>query len=177
MEIQFRPSLSNLPLQMSLFFNAVYSIMFGVIMAVCAVEKVMLWYLHWVHLFTHSNALTVQVSEYEYNLQLQKYALIPIVVFWILVEFIRIYYGMSGNLREKVPDLLTYLLISVFPQLPLVLYLAFFQEISFPIDPIMGVIMLIVLVSVDVLLRKIPSFYEGIDCNDANTDIILLFCY
>jgi hypothetical protein len=42
MEIQFRPSLSNLPLQMSLFFNAVYSIMFGVIMAVCAVEKVML---------------------------------------------------------------------------------------------------------------------------------------
>mmetsp|Transcript_20145 Transcript_20145/g.33946 ORF Transcript_20145/g.33946 Transcript_20145/m.33946 type:complete len:84 (+) Transcript_20145:290-541(+) len=54
---------------------------------------------------------------------------------------------MSGNLREKVPDLLTYLLISVFPQLPLVLYLAFFQEISFPLDPIIGVIMLAVLVS------------------------------
>ena len=87
------------------------------------------------------------MAQYEYNLQLQKYALIPIVVFWILVECIRIHYGISGNLREKVPDLLTYLLISVFPQLPLVLYLAFFQEISFPVDPIMGVIMLVILVS------------------------------
>lgn len=86
------------------------------------------------------------MGQYQYNLQLQKYALIPIVIFWILVEIIRIRYGMSGNLREKVPDLLTYLLISVFPQLPLVLYLAFFQEICFPVDPVMGVIMLIILV-------------------------------
>jgi hypothetical protein len=88
-----------------------------------------------------------QVTQYEYKLQLQRYALIPIVIFWVLVEGIRIRFGMSGNLREKVPDLLTYLLISVFPQLPLVLYLAFFQEICFPVDPVMGVIMLLVLVS------------------------------
>ena len=53
---------------------------------------------------------------------------------------------MSGNLREKVPEMLTYLLISFFPQLPLVFYMSFFQEISFPIDPIIGVIMLVLLV-------------------------------
>ena len=39
-----------------------------------------------------------------------------------------------------------YLLISVFPQLPLVIYLAFVQPVLFPIDPIMGSLMFIFLV-------------------------------
>ena len=38
--------------------------------------------------------------------------------------------------------------MTVFPQLPLVLYLSFFQEILFPIDPLMGVAMLFVLVRI-----------------------------
>ena len=85
--------------------------------------------------------------------------MVPIVVFWIIVEIVRIHYGMSGNLRERVPDMLTYLLISAFPQLPLVLYLAFFQEISFPADPVMGIIMLCILVSDVMLEYKQTNFY------------------
>eukprot|EP01036_Dinobryon_divergens_P023605 gene23605-31968_t len=71
---------------------------------------------------------------------------ISVLAIWTAIEPFRLYYGFSGNLRERVPDLAAYLLISVFPQLPLVIYLAFFQPVLFPIDPIMGSLMFIFLV-------------------------------
>jgi hypothetical protein len=71
--------------------------------------------------------------------------LIPIVGLWMCGEIIRLHYGVSGNLKEKVPDLLTFLLVSVFPQLPLVIYISFFQEILFPVDYIMGPALLVMM--------------------------------
>ena len=46
-----------------------------------------------------------------------------------------------------MPDTAAYLLISVFPQLPITLFLGYFQEILFPVDYILGSIMLVFLVS------------------------------
>jgi hypothetical protein len=46
-----------------------------------------------------------------------------------------------------VPELATYLLITFFPQLPFVLYLAYAQPVRFPVDPVLGTFMLIFLVS------------------------------
>jgi hypothetical protein len=65
---------------------------------------------------------------------------------WSIGEVTRYFYGFNGNLREKVPDLLTYLLVTLFPQVPLMLYLSFIQELLFPIDILMGCIMLLGLI-------------------------------
>lgn len=51
------------------------------------------------------------------------------------------------SLLHQVPELATYLLISFFPQLPFVLYLAYVQPVMFPVDPVLGTFMIIFLVS------------------------------
>jgi hypothetical protein len=88
-------------------------------------------------------SLSPQLAHYQYSLSLQKYILPPVFLIWSLGELIRYFYATNGNLREKVPDLLTFLLVSLFPQLPLMVYLSFFQEILFPIDILLGCLMLI----------------------------------
>ena len=57
---------------------------------------------------------------------------------YTLVEPWRLYFAYRGNLEELVPDLSSFLLITVFPQLPLILYLGYVQHVKYPIDSIMG---------------------------------------
>lgn len=64
------------------------------------------------------------------------------------MEPFRLYFGFQGNLRETVPDTATFLLMGLFPQCAVVAYQAFFQPILFPIDYILGVIMLFFLVCI-----------------------------
>jgi hypothetical protein len=71
----------------------------------------------------------------------------PTSTVWTIIEPFRLYYGISGNLREKVPEMATYLLMGIFPQLPLVIYLGYLQTISFPIDAILGTLMLLFLIA------------------------------
>jgi hypothetical protein len=47
----------------------------------------------------------------------------------------------------QVADLATFLLITLFPQTPFVLYFAYIQPVIFPVDPIVGTMMLLCLVS------------------------------
>ena len=58
----------------------------------------------------------------------------------------RLFFGISGNLREKVPDFATYLLMTIFPQFPIVVYLAYLQRVKFPIDRVLGSFMVIIYV-------------------------------
>lgn len=60
---------------------------------------------------------------------------------WFLAEIPRVYIGYVGNLHERVSELLGFIFLSVFPQFPLVIYMAFFQEHVFPTDRIMGTVM------------------------------------
>jgi len=94
--------------------------MFAIIIGACAVEKL-----------------------YYYN----KKVSISVLVIWAVIEPFRLYYGFLGNLKERVPELATYLLISVFPQTPLILYLAYVQPVKFPIDYILGSFMLVFLLA------------------------------
>lgn len=71
---------------------------------------------------------------------------ISVVVIWAFLEPLRLYYGFSGNLKENVPSLATYLLVTLFPQMPFILYLAYIQPVLFPIDPIIGSLMVVFLV-------------------------------
>ena len=40
---------------------------------------------------------------------------------WIATEIIRLYSGYSGNIQEKVPRLVIFFLLSIFPALPMLL--------------------------------------------------------
>jgi hypothetical protein len=114
-----KPSLSSLGLQTSLYYNAFLSLLFVTVAGACAVQKAVVY-----HRYVPATAIGL----------------------YFIVEPVRLTFGFSGNLKEKVPDLATYLLMSVFPQLPLVIYLAYLQSIKFPVDSIVGSIMLIFLV-------------------------------
>lgn len=63
------------------------------------------------------------------------------------VEPFRIYFGFAGNLCEEVSSLATLVLLSIFPQSLCIGYLAYYQPIIFPADPLLGSFMLIFLVS------------------------------
>ncbi len=65
---------------------------------------------------------------------------------WTAFEVVRLYYGISGNMMEKVPELATYVLLTIFPQMPFMIYFAYVQPVLFPVDPILGSFMLIYLV-------------------------------
>ena len=116
--IAHRPSLSNLRLQIALYFNVLYSLVFAVVIGACSVQKV---------------------------LYFNKKVSVSVVAFWAAFEAVRLYYGVSGNLKERVPELSTYILMTIFPQIPFVLYLAYVQPVLFPVDPILGSFMLVFL--------------------------------
>ena len=117
-QISYVPSLSSLPLQVTLHFNVLFSVMYMILMGATCMSKVLY-----------------------YN---KKVAISSITV-WVFFEAVRLYYGMSGNMNEKVPELSAYLLITIFPQIPFALYFAYIQPVLFPVDPILGTFMLLLL--------------------------------
>jgi transmembrane protein 17 len=117
-QISYVPSLSSLPLQVTLHFNVLFSIMYLILIGATCMSKVLY-----------------------YN---KKVAISSITV-WVCFEVVRLYYGMSGNMNEKVPELSAYLLITIFPQIPFALYFAYIQPVLFPVDPILGTFMLLLL--------------------------------
>ena len=75
MEVIHRPSLSSVSLQVALHFNALFSILFAVLFGATATEKAIGYH---------------------------RYIPIAAVGFWTVIEPVRLYYGISGNLKEKV---------------------------------------------------------------------------
>lgn len=59
---------------------------------------------------------------------------------------------MGYTVFVQVAHLATFLLITLFPQTPFVLYFAYIQPVLFPVDPIVGTMMLICLVSTNITL-------------------------
>ena len=114
-----RQSLSSLPLQVTLHFNGLFSVLFLVVVGACSLAKVLY-----------------------YN----KKVSISTMTVWCVFEVVRLYYGISGNMTEKVPELATYILLTIFPQMPFMIYFAYVQPVLFPVDPILGTFMLIALV-------------------------------
>ena len=95
---------------------------------------------------------------------------------WLTVEAPRIYLGLYGNAHEQVPKLAASLLLTVFPQIPIVIYFGFCQEITFPCEPIVSSIMLVMLCSQVALcfvtLKQIfreKSMYFLIECQEDAT--------
>lgn len=111
-------SISNLSLQVTLHFNVLFSLLYTILVGACSMSKVLY-----------------------YN----KKVSISSISVWVVFESVRLYYGISGNMTENVPELSAYLLITVFPQIPFTLYFAYIQPVLFPADPALGTLMLLLL--------------------------------
>nr|XP_033776521.1 transmembrane protein 17 isoform X2 [Geotrypetes seraphini] len=85
---------SNLPLQMSLYFNVFYF---------------PFWWVCYV---------TILQLKYSVLPDYYKFILVTILILVSLIEVIRLYLGYMGNLQEKVPELAGFWLLSVLLQLP-----------------------------------------------------------
>lgn len=65
---------------------------------------------------------------------------------WVLIEAIRLWLGFSGNLRERVPELAAFVLLTVFPQIPIMLLLGFIAVDRVPADAVTAAPQLVFLV-------------------------------
>ncbi|KAK4876366.1 hypothetical protein RN001_012788 [Aquatica leii] len=86
---------SNLPLQMALYFNVVFAPIWILILL----------------LFLKDNF-------YCYT-ELYKFLTLTVIIAMILIELVRLYLGYEGNLRDKIPELAGFWMLSVLLQLPL----------------------------------------------------------
>ncbi len=65
---------------------------------------------------------------------------------WLVTEGKRIQLGQHGNIQERVSKLATAMLLSIFPQLPALVYLGFYQEIIFPTDVVFAIILIAIII-------------------------------
>ncbi|XP_071093451.1 transmembrane protein 17-like [Haliotis cracherodii] len=108
---------TNLPLQMALFFNACYSPLWMITSAVVIEAK-----------FAYLNML---------------YQIIVTAVFiaYSIIEIVRLYLGYVGNLMERVPELAGFWLLTVLLQLPLILLMTFNEDAKIvPLERAMNIV-------------------------------------
>ncbi|XP_025092218.1 transmembrane protein 17B-like [Pomacea canaliculata] len=92
---------TNLPLQMLIYFNAFFS---------------PLWLI---------TCIVMLEAKFNFLSDLYRIVLISVYIAYSLVEIIRLYLGYVGNLMERVPELAGFWLLTVLLQLPLILLLLF----------------------------------------------------
>ncbi|XP_060579132.1 transmembrane protein 17-like [Ruditapes philippinarum] len=95
---------TNLPLQMAIYFNAFFS-PFWIIVTLVGFEV-----------------------KYEYLSILYKITLIAVYVTYTIIEVVRLYVGYIGNLMERVPELAGFWLLTLLIQFPLILLVLFNED-------------------------------------------------
>ncbi|CAH3110540.1 transmembrane protein 17 [Pocillopora verrucosa] len=109
---------SNLALQMSLYFNVYFS--------PC-------WYI---------TCIVMLVAKYQKLDSVYKFITIVIYVAMALVEIARLYLGYAGNLQEKVPELAGFWILTLVLQLPLTLMLLLNESmLIMPMERAVNIIM------------------------------------
>ncbi|KAJ8944533.1 hypothetical protein NQ318_009696, partial [Aromia moschata] len=103
-----RHVLSNLPLQMALYFNVIFAPVWTVFIVLFLIEN---------------------YSSYN---ELYKFIIVTIIATLFVVEALRLYLGYEGNLRDRIPELAGFWMLTLFLQFPL-------QGIS-AIEPILWIL-------------------------------------
>merc|ERR1712156_339183 len=115
---------TDLPLQICLFFNLCYFPFWLIISIVIAYVK------------------------YEHLNYLYKFILVTILVATTIIEITRLYLGYLGNLGEKVPELAGFWLLTVLLQLPMQGFLLFNEDlVILPMERAAGSVMLVLVVA------------------------------
>ncbi|CAG9863601.1 unnamed protein product [Phyllotreta striolata] len=96
-----RRVLSNLPLQMALYFNVVF-IPVWIVMILLFLDK--------------------NYSSYD---ELYKYITVTVICTIFFLELLRLYLGYEGNLKDKIPELASFWMLSILLQFPLQGFLLF----------------------------------------------------
>ena len=127
-DILLQTKKNKLPLAILIHFNYYYSLLFAIIIGRILVEKCIEYY--YCNVFQHT-------------------LLLPVYSVWLLVEMIRLVVGQkSVLLHDGLTELATFILLSIFPQIWIAIYITFLQEIILlPFDSVLGMIMLLVLLS------------------------------
>lgn len=133
----------KLPLAIVIHLNFIFSLIYAAIVGVLSFAK---------------------RRDFELTNSLNSSLLLPVYWTWLVVEAVRLYAGQRGVLLDKVPELVVFLLSSLFPQVFAILYLGFLQEKILVWDRCMNAIMLLVLLVEALLtcrlLRSISSAKE-----------------
>ncbi|XP_022914654.1 transmembrane protein 17-like [Onthophagus taurus] len=93
--------LSNLPLQISLYFNVIFLPIWLIVITL--------------FLYDQFNCFN----------ELYKFIIITIIISLYSLEILRLYLGYEGNLRDKIPELAGFWMLSILLQLPLQSFLLF----------------------------------------------------
>lgn len=110
--------MSNLPLQMSLFFNV------------------------WFSPFWYTTCIVMLVAKYAKLDSVYKFITIVVYVAMAIVEILRLYLGYAGNLQEKVPELAGFWILTLVLQLPLTLMLLLNESmLIMPMERAVNIIM------------------------------------
>ena len=117
---------NKLPLAILIHFNYYYSLLFAIVIGRLVLTKYL---------------------EYYYCNAFQRTLLLPVYSIWLFVEIIRLLVGQKGILHNDLSKLATFILLSIFPQLWIAVYITFLQEIILSFDSVLGMIMLLVLLS------------------------------
>lgn len=113
---------SNLPLQVLIYYNWYYSLlMFVIIIGTNAYKQI-----------------TIKTS----------YSFIHFIflVLWGLSEWIRLYYGYTGNIRENFPELMAFMVMTVVFATPLIVYQFVAIRVRFPVDEVVAILQIIFMV-------------------------------
>lgn len=70
-----------------------------------------------------------------------------ILALWAVSEPVRLIFGYTGNLKEKVPQLAAFFLLTAFPQIPALVYFLFVETNQLTINVIFNVMQLSFLVA------------------------------
>ncbi len=103
-------------------------------------------FLSLVYALSNMSLCILKLYHFKFTSNLQEVLLLPTFLIWGVGEMSRTYFGYVGNLKELVPQMSAFLLTTIFPQLPCVVYLAYYQEFLMPFDLAVGSIMLGVIV-------------------------------
>jgi hypothetical protein len=106
---------SSLPLHVLLFYNSLFSVVYWVLMS-----------------FIISTKLLYKLKD-----RTEVY-IVSSFVLYTVGDVMRLPFALWGNQKEQVPALAASLLMSLFPTVPALLYLTFFQEKVFPFELIGG---------------------------------------
>jgi len=99
-KVKQRPSLSSLPFQVSLFYGALFSIIFAILVGAAAVNKVCtsIKFDSGTRTWCFVNFFCLAAQYQYYN----KRVALSVIIIWCVIEPIRLIYGFMGNLRENV---------------------------------------------------------------------------
>lgn len=141
---------------MLLYFNGLFSFLYLILMASLMNWKVRRPAWRPARSLPLTRAWRAQWSEFKSMSTIFRIISLVVFIIWCVMEPLRLWFGVVGNLKEKVPQLAAFFLLNVFPQVPCLVFLGFVQPKRLPFERIASVVQL-VLVALSALVGFVAT--------------------